>query len=59
MLIFRHHADNSAARLRRVIVFAATLSNEIAHSNEFQHHRRLSHARSLLECELLMYVTMD
>jgi hypothetical protein len=34
MLIFRRHADNSAARLWHVIVFAATLSNEIAHSNE-------------------------
>ncbi len=59
MLNYRHHADNSAARLRPVIVFAATLSSEIAHSNEFQHHRWLSHVRSLLECELLMCVTMD
>jgi hypothetical protein len=59
MLIFRHRADNSAARLWLVIVFAATLSNEIAHSSEFQHHRWLSHARSLLECELLLCVTMD
>jgi hypothetical protein len=34
MLIFRRHADNSAARLWHVILFSAEISNEIAHSNE-------------------------
>jgi hypothetical protein len=59
MLIFRHHADNSAARLWHVIVFAATLSNEITHSNEFQHHRWLSYAEALLECGLQFDIIMN